>query len=740
MLVGQTFSTTITGSGGAPPYTWTIASGQLPTGLALAATTGQLSGSPVAPGNYSYRFQLSDSAGGTANRDCATAVSTPVQITTTSLPYATTRAEYSATLAASGGAAPYTWSVAAGSLPPGVTLDASTGRIGGTPSQPGQYSFTLRATDSAGAQGDRAFAVEVSSALSIQNCPDPDLAVASQYRSTLTVAGGQPPYSWTQGGGILPGGLTIEATTGLISGAPASAGNYQFTINARDGAGAVATRTCSVSVSPELRIVSSELKAGAAGSPYDETLSATGGTAPYTWTVSGGSLPPGVAMNAATGQLRGVPTERGTFKFTARVTDAAGILTEAELTIAIVGGFTISTCPAPTGMVNTPYSSSISFVGAQAPVTWEIASGQLPGGVTLQANTGTISGTPASEGAFEFVIRGTDAQQSMGTRSCAITVAAEGVSIGGSELLPDAVLGQEYSTELTARGGRPPYQWSVVEGTLPDGISLVESGSLRGTPTAAGDFRLTLQVVDQDRMVTARAVRLRVLPAAAPELSFGDIPEIIGPAQQPRLQLSINAAYPVALRLRLSLAFTPDPGLVDDKSIQFITGGRTAELEIPANATEPVLPVPQFALQTGTVAGSIELRATLFAGDLEVTPSPAPVRTIRIDRTAPVITNIQLTRQSGGIQVVITGFSTTREVTSATFAFTTPAGTRLDPAQVVINTGDAARAWFSNPQSYDYGSQFTFVQPFTVTGVSISEVNVTLTNAQGTSQAVKATF
>jgi hypothetical protein len=647
---------------------------------------------------------------------------------------------YSAAIAASGGAAPYIWSVASGSLPPGLTLDPNAGRIGGTPSQPGQFSFTIRATDSAGAHADRAFAVEVSSALSIQNCPDPNLSVGIQYRSGLTAVGGQSPYAWTQVGGAFPSGLAIEPTTGLVSGAPTNAGTFEFTINARDNAGAVATRSCSINVSAQLSIVSSQLKTGAAGSPYDEALSATGGTPPYTWTVSGGSMPPGIAMNAATGQLRGMPTERGNFKFTARVSDAAGIIAEAELTIAIVGGFSISSCPSPTGMVNTPYSSSVSFVGAQAPVAWEVASGQLPAGLELQGNTGTLSGTPASQGTSEFVIRGTDAQAAIGTRSCSITIAAEGVSIGGNELLPDAVLGQEYASELTARGGRPPYQWSVVEGTLPDGISLVESGSLRGIPTTAGDFRFTLQVVDQDRMVTARAVRLRVLPAAAPDLRFGDIPEIIAPAQQPQLRLSIATAYPVALRLRLSLAFTPDPGLIDDKSIQFITGGRTAEFEIPANATEPVLPVPQFALQTGTVAGTIEIRATLFAGDLEVTPSPPPGRTIRIDRTAPVITNIQLTRQSGGIEVVVSGFSTTREVNSATFSFTTPSGSRLDPSQIVVQTGEAARAWFSDPLSHEYGSQFTFVQPFTVTGVSISDVNVTLTNAQGTSQAVKASF
>jgi hypothetical protein len=130
----------------------------------------------------------------------------------------------------------------------------------------------------------------------------------------------------------------------------------------------------------------------------------------------------------------------------------------------------------------------------------------------------------------------------------------------------------------------------------------------------------------------------------------------------------------------------------------------------------------------------------LTAGGLDVTPSPMPRRTIRIDRTAPVITNVSVTPVTDGFQVVITGFATTRDVTAANFLFTPAAGSRLEANEVVVQTVDAARQWFRDSRSSEFGGQFTLVQPFTVRGATLSEVSVTLTNVQGTSQPARARF
>ena len=150
--------------------------------------------------------------------------------------------------------------------------------------------------------------------------------------------------------------------------------------------------------------------------------------------------------------------------------------------------------------------------------------------------------------------------------------------------------------------------------------------------------------------------------------------------------------------------------------------------------------MPQLALQTGTVAGTIALLVQLTAGDVDITPV-APPKTMRIDRTAPVISSVKITKlTTESFEVAITGFSTTREVSSAAFQFTPAAGSRLETSDVTVSTAEVAQAWYRDPRSNDYGSQFTFIQPFTVRGATLGEVSVTLSNAQGTSQAARAQF
>jgi hypothetical protein len=250
-------------------------------------------------------------------------------------------------------------------------------------------------------------------------------------------------------------------------------------------------------------------------------------------------------------------------------------------------------------------------------------------------------------------------------------------------------------------------------------------------------YRFTLRVADADRGLASGLLELRVIPAPPPSVSFGDLPDIVAPAQQPRVRVTIGAPYPVELKGKLQLRFAPDPGLtIDDPSITFVDGSRSMDFTIPAGSTEAVFPIAQNALQSGSVAGVINLDATLTAGDFDVTPGKA----LRVDRTAPVISNVRLNPLSGGFEVIVTGLSTTREVTTATFQFTTANGTRLDPSQVTVQTEAAARQWFADGRSSAFGGQFTFTQPFTVQNATVSEVTVTLTNGQGTSQPARVRF
>jgi hypothetical protein len=152
--VGQTYSALLGAAGGSTPYSWSVISGALPAGLSLNSATGAITGTPTVAATSSFTVRVAD-AQTPADTDIQALQITvlpgslaPLNITTTSLPNARRNKNYSSTLGATGGLAPYTWSVVAGSLPAGFTLNPSTGVISGRSSTVGTYSFTVRARDS----------------------------------------------------------------------------------------------------------------------------------------------------------------------------------------------------------------------------------------------------------------------------------------------------------------------------------------------------------------------------------------------------------------------------------------------------------------------------------------------------------------------------------------------------------------------------------------------------------------
>ena len=272
-------------------------------------------------------------------------VPAPLAIATTSLPGGTQFVAYSAALAATGGTPPYTWSVASGSLPPGLTLTAAGGAISGAPTASGTFGFTVQVTDASLQTATKALGIAVAAApvLAITTTSLPGGSQYAAYSASLAAIGGLPPYTWSIPAG-LPPGLTLASATGVFSGTPSASGSYAFTARVTDAAAQTATKALSITIAaaPPLAIATASLSGGSQGSPYSATLAATGGLAPYTWSIPAG-LPPGLTLAAATGVISGTPTAVGAYSFTTQVTDSVLGTASATLTITVVppGNYTL---------------------------------------------------------------------------------------------------------------------------------------------------------------------------------------------------------------------------------------------------------------------------------------------------------------------------------------------------------------------------------------------------------------
>jgi hypothetical protein len=387
----------------------------------------------VANPGYSFRFWVGDIGGnpGTANPISVGAGGRTIEadflqnlaILATILPGGQVGVAYNQTLAASGGTSPYSWSISQGSLPPGLTMSAS-GVISGQPTKANIYSFTVRVTDSSSPAQSATAALSITittttPALTITTSTLPSGQTGVTYNQPLTASGGATPYSWSISQGTLPPGLSLSSGN-VISGQPTQAGSYPFTVRVTDKSSPMQSATAALSITitttaPVLKITTTALPDGQTGVAYNQPLVATGGTTAYSWSLSQGLLPPGLALSTD-GIISGQPTQAGSYPFTVQVTDKSSPMQSATTALNILisasgGALKITTVsPLPDGIVGASYSQQLAASGGLAPYTWWISSffGALPDGLTLDGATGLISGTPKTAGQYAFTMNVTD--------------------------------------------------------------------------------------------------------------------------------------------------------------------------------------------------------------------------------------------------------------------------------------------------------------------------------------------
>ncbi len=242
---------------------------------------------------------------------------------------------YDVTPVVSGGTGPFAWSVTDGSLPAGLTIDPSTGEVSGTPTSGETSDFDIVVADALESTGTQDESVVVAPRPSITSAPFPAGEVGVPYDVTPLVSGGTAPFSWSVTGGSLPPGLRLDTTTGAVTGTPTNSGPASFALLARDAMGVDATQSERFSIASAPRAVGTATIQATVGVGVSLKLTATGGTGPDTWSLSGGSLPGGLTL-AADGLVSGSPTEAGTFRAEATVTDTKGGTSSETLTVVVL--------------------------------------------------------------------------------------------------------------------------------------------------------------------------------------------------------------------------------------------------------------------------------------------------------------------------------------------------------------------------------------------------------------------
>jgi hypothetical protein len=421
-VINKNYSVQLKATPGQTPV-WSLAQGALPSGLALSAA-GVISGDPDTLGASSFLIRATDPQYGIAYQALTLDVTLGrLNIANESLPIATQGVAYSVTLTGVGGVPPYKWSFAT-TVTQSMALDPVSGTLSGTPSVAGSFSIPIRITDSLGKTFSRAYAFFVAAPLSVLTTALPNGSPGAAYSQTLTAGGGQAPYTWSASG--LPAGLKIDPATGIISGTPTANGTYTVNVSLTDYGQRSATRTILLTVGPGVVITNTSLAMGMIGVFYSQTLIATGGQAPYTWQMAaGGSLPPGLSLNSATGVISGMPLYGSSLTFSVKATDSLGLTALATYTINILPQLTILTVSLPPAPVGTVYSQVISATGGETPYRWSAAN--LPAGLTLDASTGMISGTPSNAGSSTFAVTVTDALDHSAKQALTVTTAVSPV-------------------------------------------------------------------------------------------------------------------------------------------------------------------------------------------------------------------------------------------------------------------------------------------------------------------------
>ena len=592
---GGHYSQSLAATGGTGSLTISE-TGRLPGGLNWSATSSSalISGTASTSdtvGNYPFSVTVTDSLGVSTTTDYTLAVVGAPVVTPATLPAATLTGAYHDTLAATGGTPgspnPYTWSLASGTLPGGLTLDPSTGRVSGTATgtdATGAYPFSVTVTDADGVtSAPQSFSITVNPAPAIATT---SLAAIddseSSYAQTLavTTGTGTGPFTWSASGFPAGSGLSVSPTGTIAQSSPDSAtpGTYPIAITVTDANGVTATTTLNLTVNTAPTIAPTTLPGATAQTAYSQALSASGGAGGFTgWTATGLSGS-GITLvgsgSSATLSATKVTLAPGSYAVSVQVTDALGVTTTNTYTLVVAAPPTITPQSLPSTSDGASYDQTITTTGGTAPLSWTVVSGALPSGLTFTptGTTDVISGTvsaTAPQGTYTVTLTVTDTNHVTSAPQSFSLVVTPPLSVT-TTTLPSAEQGATYQTSVQATGGNGSYSWTA--SNLPSGLSMSPSGVISGTianADAATTYPVTVTVTSG---ASSAQATLDLTVTQGPTLTYSVAPQQQVNRYNDQVTITFNASGGTGTYYWTE----SDSGFNNNQYLSFTSSGATA--------------------------------------------------------------------------------------------------------------------------------------------------------------------